>query len=561
MNCEMAEENLSAYLDDMLDPPERAAIQEHLDGCVRCREILDDYRHFDTVLAHLPPVAPPDTLRARIFESPEYLALVREQQAAGDHGQDQPAAQRPATAPPGWRKIGLQVAAAVLVVIGSALLIKQGLFTSKSQTGGVLTSTLGNPGQTGVPLAAGNRLVFSYGNALWSAPENGPGLAQQLTPKGVVVGAFAVSPDGRYVVYVDDIHGALHVIRSDGQSDTTIVPGHGLQILGMPVWSPDGQQIAYVANSLSGLQLHLVNSTGTNNRVISTADGATVSRFGAPIWSADGLRVAWVQDNSGGQSLWTYDLVAHVARQVAAQADPAVAGSRFRDVVWLPDTLHPALSWAATDASAIPINGTARPQTTGIFTLTLANGTPRRLTAAGVTFSWGIYNATRGNGAWLLVPAGSASTLWMVSADNGTTLAATTAQQTVTAAFASPNGSTIAYVTASGELFVWTPGGATTHLLSGVTGLPYWAPDGSHLAVATTTGVVSVAASGASSSVATPLVSDAQQGVLAVIWAPDGHAVAVNSANGLVIVASDGAPSRAIEHGTVDGLLEWSVAG
>src|SRR5215469_16149634 len=76
MNCEMAEENLSAYLDDMLDPPDRATIQSHLDGCNRCREVLDDYRRYDTLLVHLPRVAPPDELRARIFESPEFLALV-----------------------------------------------------------------------------------------------------------------------------------------------------------------------------------------------------------------------------------------------------------------------------------------------------------------------------------------------------------------------------------------------------------------------------------------------------------------------------------------------------
>lgn len=557
MNCEMAEDNLSAYLDDMLDPPDRADIQEHLDGCFSCREVLDDYRRYDTLLAHLPRVAPPDDLRARIFESPEYLALVREQQRDAQH-----AGRRLAIAPPGWQKIALQAAAVFVLVVGAALLVKQGLFSTGRPTGSVSISTIGNP-STVAPLAAGNRLVFAQSGALWSAPESGPGLAQQLTPRGIAVAGFAVAPDGRHVAYVDGTHGDLHVIRSDGQRDTTIVQGHGLQMLGAPVWSPDGQQIAYVANSPSGPALHLINSSGTNVRVIAASSGGSVVSFGHVIWSPDGLRVAWVQTASGAESLWTYDLVAHATRQIAAHADPANSTARFLDLHWLPDTLHPALSWAADEVSAPTANSTASSKISGVFTLALSSGSVQRLTPTNATYSGALFTGTHGDGAWLLYSAGSTSTLQAVTADSGAVLGTTTVSGSVSAGFWSPNGTSVAYVTAAGDLALWTPSsGATQHLLSGATGYPAWSPDGSHLAVATSGGVVSVAVGTGNPASTTRLTAASAQGLGAAIWAPDGHAVVVISPSGLVIVASDGTQSRVIEQGLLSGTpLEWSVAG
>lgn len=559
MNCEMAEDNLSAYLDDMLDPPDRADIQVHLDGCVRCREVLDDYRRYDTLLAHLPRVAPPDDLRARIFESPEYLAIVREQQR-----DQQRMGRRRAIAPPGWQKIALQAAAVFVLVVGAALLIKQGLFSSGHPTGSVSISTIGNPGSSGSPLAAGNRLVFARADALWSAPETGPALAQQLTPHGITVAGFAVAPDGRHAAYVDGIHGDLHVIRSDGQRDTTIVQGHGLQILGAPVWSPDGQQLAYVANSPDGPALHLINSSGTNDRVIAASSGGLVVSFGHMIWSPDGLRVAWVQTASGAESLWSYDLVAHAARQVAKQADPAAAGAHFGDLHWLPDPLHPALTWAADTVSSPAANSApAVSVTSGVFTLALSSSSVQRLTASGATYSGRLFTAAHGDGAWLLISAGSTATLEAIAADSGAVFGATSVPASVGIGIWSPDGTSVAYVTSARDLVRWMPtSGATQHLLSGATGYPAWSLDGSHLAVATSGGVVSVAVGAGNSASTIHLTAAPTQGPVATIWAPDGRAVVVISPSGVVIVTSDGTQSRVIEQGLLTGTpLEWSAAG
>ena len=171
MNCERAEEYLSAYLDDMLDPQLREEIQAHLDQCAHCREVLADYRRFDALLGITPRIAPPDALRDRLFGSPEYAALLAD--LAGEH-RGSPVATRPRLrpvareseaepgvalssaaprrqtrahrAPPGWPRVALQTAAVFVLLLGSALLLKQGLFHSGTTTGGS-TRTIGNPGQ------------------------------------------------------------------------------------------------------------------------------------------------------------------------------------------------------------------------------------------------------------------------------------------------------------------------------------------------------------------------------------------------------------------------------
>ncbi|HET8913234.1 MAG TPA: zf-HC2 domain-containing protein [Ktedonobacteraceae bacterium] len=67
MNCEHVEELLSAYLDNMLAPTERKDITEHLNVCPSCSNLLNEYRYFDTVIAHLPRYSPSPALYHDVF--------------------------------------------------------------------------------------------------------------------------------------------------------------------------------------------------------------------------------------------------------------------------------------------------------------------------------------------------------------------------------------------------------------------------------------------------------------------------------------------------------------
>src|SRR5258706_8184306 len=144
MMCEQAEDFLSAYLDDMLEPDLRADVPAHLDTCTECRAELADYRRFDQVLAAAPRRAPSDELHTRIFESPEYARLLRRLERA-DRGRAPlplflprirkapvaPAAQQARSttrhqSPPIWRSGAWRVAAVAPPGVRSAPLLPQG---------------------------------------------------------------------------------------------------------------------------------------------------------------------------------------------------------------------------------------------------------------------------------------------------------------------------------------------------------------------------------------------------------------------------------------------------
>lgn len=594
MTCEKAEEHLSAYLDDMLDPPLREEVRAHVETCARCSELAADYRRFDLLLAAAPRVAPAAELHDRIFDSPQFAAVLRSveresgQRAGwrtavrplprpgegemGTAAAATPAAAREAAAPaggsstarhprrmggpPGWARVALQAAAVFVLLFGSALLLKQGLLYSATTSTRGSTQTLGGPTGQGIPLAAGPRVIYARAGALWSAAEYGPELAQRLTSSAVTVRqAWAVSADGARIAYVDERTSDLHVVRSDGQSDHVIAAlgrqqcdpaaagcaaGDAMRI----VWSPDGAQLAYVTQSGA---LTLVNGDGTNPRGIS-AVGQTV--INTPVWSADGLRLAYVMASgagqSGRQSLWAYDLVAKQPRQLTAPAD----GAAIAQLAWIADPLHPALTWAATQGTSI----------SGLFTVSaLGDSGPLRLTPPGSRYGAAAFSSRTGGGMWALASQTS-DALATVSATGAGFAQSASAGAVVASVVWSPLGRAVAIVTVNGDLSLWTPGGALTPVLAGVSGVVAWAPDGGHLAAHTNGGVVAVALDASGPGAVTTLAQP--RGDAALLWAPDGKSLAVGSSSGLAIASTGAAPiKQADTEASASGPLAWTVAG
>ncbi|MGH2485528.1 MAG: zf-HC2 domain-containing protein, partial [Ktedonobacterales bacterium] len=333
MNCEQAEDILSAYLDNNIDPPQRSEFEGHLAGCAECSATLAEYRRFDAMLRAEPRVAPADSLRARIFESDEFAGILRSLDHDDEHddaGRPTPtvgSGRRRATA--SWSRRGLQIAAVLALTLGSALLVTQGLLHSSPSGRRSQPLTISGTGQQ-APLAAGNRVVYLRDATLWSAPRNGPGIAQRLTPSGTRVAGWAVAPNGQTLAYIDARTGEIHVIRADGQSDqlvgaAAVAPtatgfwssAAGLAVRGGLAWSPNGEQIAYLAASDEhSTTLRVMNADGTNDRAADSASGAM---FGAPVWSADSLRVAYTFTSHGAQNLCAYNEDLQSTRLLAAR--------------------------------------------------------------------------------------------------------------------------------------------------------------------------------------------------------------------------------------------------
>ncbi len=69
MNCDKAQENLSAYLDGELDPGEAGALKEHLEGCSACSAELESLRSTVALVRSLPRAQAPAVLRQRVMSA------------------------------------------------------------------------------------------------------------------------------------------------------------------------------------------------------------------------------------------------------------------------------------------------------------------------------------------------------------------------------------------------------------------------------------------------------------------------------------------------------------
>ena len=76
MNCIYCEDRLSDYLEDTLSAPERAVVEEHLQSCSACNELLSGVRHVMQFARELPAQAPPPWLSSRIIaNTPQVIRI------------------------------------------------------------------------------------------------------------------------------------------------------------------------------------------------------------------------------------------------------------------------------------------------------------------------------------------------------------------------------------------------------------------------------------------------------------------------------------------------------
>jgi anti-sigma factor RsiW len=69
-SCTAAEPLLSAWLDDAVDPAERAVVETHLRGCPACRRVADETAATRALLRSLPVRRAPRALRTRLATPP-----------------------------------------------------------------------------------------------------------------------------------------------------------------------------------------------------------------------------------------------------------------------------------------------------------------------------------------------------------------------------------------------------------------------------------------------------------------------------------------------------------
>ena len=557
MTCEWAEGNLSAYLDDALDPQLRKDVGAHIEQCAHCQALAEEYRRHDQLLSNLAPVEPSDLLRQRIFESPEFAALARELEREATAAPPGRATSRRA---PLYLRALVPMAALLTVSLGAALLFKQGLLPFGAQTASQKqTTTIGNPGSFNLPLSAGPRLVYLHGGALWSVaeyapngPAGAPGAPQRLTATGAQVVAWSVSPlagsrGGARIAYVDGLTGALHVVRSDGQADTIVgsvsptqspgatfwssPAGHGA--LGALTWSPDGARLAYVSATSDGAARLQIATIGGSNTPAATSQ-ASITQL---TWSADGQSLAATTVNGGAQSV----IVWHAGQAaITALANPGDTQANATQLAWSGSTL----TWAASRNGAL----------VGAYALPARQTVATRLTPADATYSAASFTPT--GGVWLLASGNSLSEARV--AGGGLKQVALLGAP-ISAIVWSPRG-TMAAVMSGSHLDLWSANLGVTLLAPGATSAPVWSPNGGSVAVALGRTIMTYRVSTEAATQVAQLASG--NTLTALAWAADERNIAIAESHGLMLVTADGSSQTLLTSQQVDGgALAWSVAG
>jgi TolB protein len=217
------------------------------------------------------------------------------------------------------------------------------------------------------PGAAASRLLFVSGGRVYQIDSDGAEITP-LSPAGVTALSPVWSPDGQRIAYtrLENGRGAV-VLQSlgGGASQNAGSGGNSLNIT--PAFSPDGRTLAYAKSDESGTDIYSMNAAEN-----CCAQRLTVGRYAdnlSPTFSPDGRRIAFVSTRAGPPQI--YVMAADgTDQELLAPFDYGATGSSN------------APEWSPDGANVVFHREVSRsPQ---LFLMDAAGrGSPRQLTNAG----------------------------------------------------------------------------------------------------------------------------------------------------------------------------------
>jgi Tol biopolymer transport system component len=211
-----------------------------------------------------------------------------------------------------------------------------------------------------------------------------------LDELGTQIPTMKVSPDGQTIAFMTGGPSKLTVVSVDDPL-TRVVVGDDLFIDGDPVWSPDSRQIAFVSlqplpatgnpNAYGQGQLYVVNADGTGLSQVTDFQPPEAYQKATPVWSPDGQQIAYT--------------VSHTATPEPAQSEvyvSSVDGLQTRNLSNDPEHMDFGPSWSPDGREVTFVSQPVEAWRAGEepmiadIRVVMADGTNPRMVVAGVQF-------------------------------------------------------------------------------------------------------------------------------------------------------------------------------
>jgi Tol biopolymer transport system component/DNA-binding winged helix-turn-helix (wHTH) protein len=299
-------------------------------------------------------------------------------------------------------------------------------------------------------------LLRSASGAQTTSPQGAPDIATfatlrptQLTSGTGFDGFLSFAPDGTSIAYSSDRSGSLEIYVQGVAAGSTAIAltsngRHNVQ----PVWSPDGQFIAY--HEMAGNGLWIVPSRGGVPR--------RISEFGAnPAWSPDGRRIAFqslpltdikpLRRPGALATIWIVEVEGHGEPRPVTL--PGVPAGPHLAPVWWRDSARLLFAVPSSPTSA---DGTS------LWSVAIDGTAPRRLCMEG-QFSPDFTLAPGGDGVYF-VATGTSTIWWLPLTNDGTSAGEPRPTGLAT------SGATVAHlaVRRDGGQLAWTVLDSTNHI-------------------------------------------------------------------------------------------------